>query len=55
MSKTLCKLKKSKRPSRELTLIQCAEPTHICSKCGRVADSKKKLCKAKRLAALAST
>lgn len=50
MSKTLCKLKsKKKKASRKRLFILGEDSTHICRKCGRYADSKKKLCKPEKL------
>ena len=44
MGKELCKLKKSlKKDTREYFLL-VHQPTHICRKCGRAANSKKSLC-----------
>jgi len=49
MSKTLCKSKKLRKATKK----DCAEipghATHICRRCDRLADCKKKLCKPKKL------
>ncbi len=45
MAKELCKLKKSLLKEDVASFIQLVnQPTHICSKCGRAANSKKLLC-----------
>jgi recombinational DNA repair protein RecR len=49
MAKTLCKRKKSKKVSVQQSLELYPEATHICDKCGRVANKKKRLCKPRRL------
>lgn len=45
MAKELCKLKKSlsRDLSKYIKLVD--QPTHVCTKCGRVANSKELLCK----------
>lgn len=48
MPKTLCKSKKS-RKSGKATLDLVPHATHMCRKCGRVAKSKKKLCKPSKI------
>ena len=50
MPKSLCKLKKSRKVNTKDTFVLYPNATHVCSKCGRVADSKKKLCKPVKLA-----
>ncbi|WP_145246433.1 hypothetical protein [Aeoliella mucimassa] len=49
-SKSLCDWSKSelKENARELALL-VAEANHYCTKCGRVANDKQVLCKAKKL------
>ncbi len=45
MAKELCKLKKSLLKEDVVSFMQLVnQPTHICSKCGRAANSKKLLC-----------
>jgi len=44
VGKTLCKRKKAGKAADEVNFI--------CGKCGRVAEKKKLLCKAKKLAAI---
>jgi hypothetical protein len=48
MAKTLCKLKKI--DAKKLEALT-ENPTHFCLKCGRRANSKKRLCKPKQLKA----
>ena len=50
MSKALCKSKKTRKDAKRYSLAQVPDATHVCRKCGRFANSKKKLCKAKKLA-----
>jgi hypothetical protein len=49
-TKELCKWKRSEFAS-ELPLLKriVANPKHVCEKCGRVADKKKRLCKPRPL------
>jgi hypothetical protein len=45
MSKELCKLKKSLLKEDIGSFMELInQPTHICTKCGRAANSKKLLC-----------
>lgn len=44
MVKELCKLKKSLKKDRRKYFLLVHQPTHICGKCGRAANSKKSLC-----------
>lgn len=45
MSSELCKQKKSTlKANIELYMQLVNQPTHICTKCGRAANSKKLLC-----------
>lgn len=45
MSKELCKLKKSMlKDEIESFMLLVNQPTHLCEKCGRAANSKKLLC-----------
>jgi hypothetical protein len=44
MAKELCKLKKSLKKDRQKYFLLVNQPTHICGKCGRAANSKKSLC-----------
>jgi hypothetical protein len=48
--KELCKWKRDDY-SRQLPLLKriVAEPAYVCEKCGRAADKKKRLCKARPL------
>ncbi len=52
MTKTLCELKKAlKGDLREFVrLVEC--PTHVCRKCGRVANDKERLCKPVKISSL---
>lgn len=44
--KGLCKIKKSHRQKDLASYINLVNaPTHVCGKCGRVANKKKMLCK----------
>ena len=45
MGKHLCDLKKSLKTELALFASLVDGPTHICRKCGRVANNKKWLCK----------
>lgn len=49
MTKKLCDLKKlrKKDPDRYFKLVD--EPAYGCRRCGRVANSKKRLCKPEKL------
>ena len=50
MSKELCKLQKSlltKKIEQYMKLVD--QPTHVCRKCGRVANDKRLLCKPVRI------
>ncbi len=50
MSKTLCDLKKTLKRDLSAYVKLVREPTHVCRKCGRVANSKNLLCKPTKLA-----
>jgi hypothetical protein len=45
MSKPLCELKKSLKADLKSYISLIREPTHVCKKCGRVANNKRLLCK----------
>ena len=45
MTKPLCELKKSLKRDFDGYLQLVNNPTHVCRKCGRSANSKKLLCK----------
>jgi hypothetical protein len=49
--KELCKLVKDEALSESLEAFKelVTEPTHLCLKCGRVSNDKKRLCKPERL------
>lgn len=49
MSKTLCKSKRTKKIDKRTWNRTVEGATHICRKCGRLADAKKRLCKALKL------
>ncbi len=49
MSKKLCKSKKSRTTNEKNLALGILMETHTCRKCGRVADSKKLLCKPRKL------
>lgn len=51
MSKELCKLKKGLKQDTETYMLLVQQPTHLCRKCGRAANSKKLLCDPLRLSA----
>ncbi len=44
MTKELCKLKKTLRIDLAAYMLCVNQPTHVCQKCGRVANHKKQLC-----------
>lgn len=44
MAKELCKLKKSLSIDITSYMLHVHQPTHVCGKCGRAANSKKLLC-----------
>lgn len=44
MTKELCKLKKSLKTDMKAYMQLVNQPTHVCTKCGRAANSKKLLC-----------
>lgn len=44
MGKELCKLKKDLRIDLSEYMLLVNRPTHVCTKCGRAANSKKLLC-----------
>lgn len=44
MTKELCKLKKSLKIDISEYMLMVHQPTHVCAKCGRAANSKKQLC-----------
>ena len=50
MGKSLCDLKKNLKKDFASYVALVNAPTHICKKCGRVANSKKLLCKPTKLA-----
>ena len=55
MAKSLCELKKTLKSDFNSFIALVNDPTHVCKKCGRVANSKKLLCKPVKLnAALAA-
>ena len=45
MAKTLCEMKDVLKHDFELFAKHVRNPTHACRKCGRAANSKRKLCK----------
>jgi len=49
MAKTLCDLKKLLKTDFEAYQQHVRHATHVCRKCGRVANDKQRLCKAQRL------
>lgn len=49
MSKSLCELKKTLKQDFGTYISLVDNPTHVCRKCGRVANSKKLLCKPVKL------
>ncbi len=51
MGKELCKLKKSISIDITSYMLLVNNPTHVCSKCGRAANSKKLLCHPTRIKA----
>jgi len=51
MTKPLCELKKSLKGDLHAYMKLVRVPTHVCRKCGRVANCKKLLCKPLKLPA----
>lgn len=49
MAKSLCKMKKSLRIDLSAYMLCVNNPSHVCTKCGRVANQKKLLCSPKKL------
>ncbi|GEM_PF-3126056 len=49
MSKVYCKSKKFKKRSKKASFMASLNATHECRKCGRLAECKKRLCKAMKL------
>lgn len=49
MAKTLCEMKKLLKNDFDLFAQYVHDPTHVCRKCGRVANEKRKLCKPQKL------
>ncbi|QDT31651.1 hypothetical protein Mal48_08860 [Thalassoglobus polymorphus] len=49
MAKTLCDLQKKLKKDPEGYACYVVNPTHICKKCKRVANKKKRLCKPAKL------
>ena len=47
--KTLCDLKKLLKSDFETYAKYVCDPSHVCRKCGRVANEKQRLCKPQRL------
>jgi hypothetical protein len=45
MSKPLCELKKSLKGELKIYIELVKDATHVCKKCGRVANDKDLLCK----------
>ena len=50
MAKPLCELKKSRKGDSKIYKKLVHEPSHVCRKCGRVANRKRVLCKPLKLA-----
>ena len=53
MSKTLCDLKKRLKGDLAAYVQLVNRPTHVCKKCGRVANDKQLLCKPLKIVAVA--
>ena len=49
MTKTLCELKKELKNDPKSFAIYVKDATHVCKKCGRAANDKKRLCKPVKL------
>ncbi|MEO8497620.1 MAG: hypothetical protein ABI614_21345 [Planctomycetota bacterium] len=49
MSKPLCELKKSLKGDLAAYILLVRDPSHVCRKCGRVANDKRLLCKPVKL------
>ncbi|MEE2826581.1 MAG: hypothetical protein VYE64_08135 [Planctomycetota bacterium] len=49
MSKKLCDLKKLRKESPKKYAQLVSRPSHLCKKCGRVANRKKLVCQPKKL------
>lgn len=52
--KTLCDLKKRLKDDLQMYVQLVNQPTHVCKKCGRVANDKKLLCKPLKIIAAQS-
>ena len=53
MAKELCKIKSSFRSKNMQSYVKMVDaPTHVCEKCGRVANKKKFLCKPLKIVAV---
>lgn len=55
MAKTLCDLKKALKSDFQSYQLLVINGTHVCEKCGRVANDKKRLCKPAKLKTQDST
>jgi hypothetical protein len=49
LMKELCKMKKALKKDLSTYMAYVIEPTHVCKKCGRAANQKKRLCKSKKI------
>lgn len=49
MTKTLCELKKLVKNDLKRYAALVNQPTHVCTNCGRAANSKKLLCKPEKI------
>lgn len=47
--KELCKLKKSLKIDLTSYMLRVNSPTHVCTRCGRAANSKKLLCSPQKI------
>lgn len=53
MAAKLCEMKKLLKTDFEAFTALVVDPTHLCKRCGRVSNEKKRLCKPQKLKAVA--
>lgn len=55
MPAKLCEMKKLLKADFESFTGLVVDPTHLCKRCGRVSNEKKRLCKPQKIKAIART